>query len=476
MPTPSDVPDPTSSPSTPTEISAPLLISFGEDALCSVPSLPPGTALPGGLTTSVCPPETFFQKYECPAVLDDVILLRLKTSLLTSEKEDVRDSLCRLLTTSLLFIDDVQLLPDSTLPTGLTSPTALRLFDSPASDAPLGVAFERLESLQRRNVDCVAYVNRGAGANAVCAAIVDAAFRMLAAVDEVKGAEHVDHFAVLPRSIVLSLAVSRKNASDEEGAESTDHRRRIHRGLGLPLNRVLMRRSCRLFRDPDNDIDTWDGGHPGRLRDVHIGIKPPDLSNASVHTITDSYLYAHYSQDRLHDAGWGCAYRSLQTLLSWAFLQHYVSFPDGRLLSHRAIQSALIDVGDKPASLLGSRDWIGANEVCYALERLTGISSRILHVTRGTEMGTVAGELASHFEEVGAPVMVGGGVLAWTILGVARSEKTDEVRFLILDPHYEGKDELGTIQAKGWVAWRSMDVFRSDAFYNLCLPMRPDVV
>jgi len=42
----------------------------------------------------------------------------------------------------------------------------------------------------------------------------------------------------------------------------------------------------------------------------------------------------------------------------------------------------------------------------------------------------------------------GGGVLAHTILGVDWNEATGDVKFLILDPHYTGADELRTIQDK----------------------------
>ena len=36
--------------------------------------------------------------------------------------------------------------------------------------------------------------------------------------------------------------------------------------------------------------------------------------------------------------------------------------------------------------------------------------------------------------------MIGGGVLAHTILGVAWDEATGDIRYLILDPHYTGSD------------------------------------
>jgi len=45
-------------------------------------------------------------------------------------------------------------------------------------------------------------------------------------------------------------------------------------------------------------------------------------------------------------------------------------------------------------------------------------------------------------------LFVGGGVLAHTILGVDWNEATGDVKFLILDPHYTGTEDLKIIQDK----------------------------
>ena len=47
----------------------------------------------------------------------------------------------------------------------------------------------------------------------------------------------------------------------------------------------------------------------------------------------------------------------------------------------------------------------------------------------------------------GTPIMMGGGVLAYTLLGIDYNERTGEAAFLILDPHYTGADDLKRIQA-----------------------------
>ena len=95
--------------------------------------------------------------------------------------------------------------------------------------------------------------------------------------------------------------------------------------------------------------------------------------------------------------------------------------------------------------------------------------------------------LAAHFRAEGAPVMVGGGVLAYTVLAVewpsggacggAGTDTTGSssgVRFLILDPHYTGPDTEREVLRRGGCAWRAAeDVFRADCFYNFCMPLLP---
>lgn len=44
--------------------------------------------------------------------------------------------------------------------------------------------------------------------------------------------------------------------------------------------------------------------------------------------------------------------------------------------------------------------------------------------------------------------ILGGGVLAHTILGVAWNEITGHIKYLILDPHYTGGEDLHVILEK----------------------------
>lgn len=77
--------------------------------------------------------------------------------------------------------------------------------------------------------------------------------------------------------------------------------------------------------------------------------------------------------------------------------------------------------------------------------------------------------------------MIGGGVLAYTLLGIDWNPATRQAAYLILDPHYTGPDDLARVQTGGWVAWKRPgakataggDLFVKSAFYNLLCPQRP---
>lgn len=100
------------------------------------------------------------------------------------------------------------------------------------------------------------------------------------------------------------------------------------------------------------------------------------------------------------------------------------------------------------------------------------------------DIHTQARELAQHFDTQGTPVMMGGGNLAFTILGIDWNEATGDVKFLILDPHYSGAEDLQVIQSKEVLlegyrstacGWRSPSVFSKQSFFNMCLPSRPNM-
>ena len=108
--------------------------------------------------------------------------------------------------------------------------------------------------------------------------------------------------------------------------------------------------------------------------------------------------------------------------------------------------------------------------------------SKGMQVPSGYDLASKGHELRQHFLSQGTPIMMGGGALAFTILGIDWNVETGDIAFLILDPHYTGADDLDLIQKKvtsmeGYKAtacgWRRATTFVKNSFYNLCLPQRP---
>jgi len=256
-------------------------------------------------------------------------------------------------------------------------------------------------------------------------------------------------------------------------------RKELHKLLGLPDNRPALRVPMALTFSPPPSASSG-GPTQLRLRDVHVGLPVPGIGG-TVYTIQGSYDYYHYMQDRFNDNGWGCAYRSLQTICSWFQIQQYTTkSPPG----HREIQETLVRLGDKAQGFVGSSNWIGAIELSYLLDDYLGVTSKILTINKGSDIPSHARELIAHFQTQGTPVMIGGGVLAYTLLGIQFNELTGECAFLILDPHYTGGEDLKKIHQGTWVAWKRPGdnaaaggpLFVNSAFYNFLCPQRPNSV
>ncbi|XP_012691310.2 ufm1-specific protease 2 [Clupea harengus] len=270
------------------------------------------------------------------------------------------------------------------------------------------------------------------------------------------------HF-MLPKPNGLVSVVYPANISD---SQLESYRKELHKKYELAEDRPYFRRA-NAFQFPDQPYKD------GYLRNPHEYLNHPNLEGANLYLVQGLYSYHHYMQDRIDDNGWGCAYRSLQTICSWFQQQGYT---ERAVPTHKEIQQALVDAGDKPAAFVGSCQWIGSIEVQVVLDQLLNVTSKIMFVSQGSELATKGRELANHFETEGTPVMIGGGVLAHTILGVAWSESSGQIRYLILDPHYTGGEDLQTITEKGWCGWKGPDFWDQQAYYNLCLPQRPKMI
>ncbi|KAJ8450617.1 hypothetical protein Cgig2_020254 [Carnegiea gigantea] len=301
------------------------------------------------------------------------------------------------------------------------------------------------------------------------------------------------HFC--PPGVLHPVSVIYELSYGETELKQVEARRSLHLRLGLPSDRPLLRIA--------NALNFAKSSHSERLsarrgysllKDVHLGIPSSGVSGGIASLVQGSYEYHHYLQDGFDDSGWGCAYRSLQTIISWFRLQHYTSID---VPTHREIQQALVEIGDKDPSFIGSREWIGAIELSYVLDKLLGFmfaikrenltcagqaSCKIINVRSGAELPEKCRELAMHFETQGTPIMIGGGVLAYTLLGVDYNDASGDCAFLILDPHYTGSEDLKKIVNGGWCGWKKAvdskgkSFFLHDKFYNLLLPQRPNMV
>eukprot|EP00286_Rhodomonas_abbreviata_P021562 CAMPEP_0181296552 /NCGR_PEP_ID=MMETSP1101-20121128/4766_1 /TAXON_ID=46948 /ORGANISM="Rhodomonas abbreviata, Strain Caron Lab Isolate" /LENGTH=709 /DNA_ID=CAMNT_0023401427 /DNA_START=18 /DNA_END=2148 /DNA_ORIENTATION=+ len=293
----------------------------------------------------------------------------------------------------------------------------------------------------------------------------------------------IRHFSVTPHQpFPISLAVpvppssSSSAVADPSEPSLLPLRSAAHRLFLLPLDRPFLRSPQAL-----SFAASLQGGIQ-RLQNVHEGLPPSGVKGGTQHVVQGRYEYCHYMQDKFNDDGWGCMYRSYQTVLSWFRLQHYTS---KSIQSHEEVQRLLVKMGDKPDRFIGSKQWIGAMEASMLLDEYLGVQCKVMNVASGSDLADKGRELAHHFDTQGTPIPIGGGVLAFTILGVDFNAETGHVKFLILDPHYTGSEDLGTIQNQGKrngcsgipsVGWHDATVFRADSFYNLALPQRPTAI
>ncbi|XP_028331080.1 ufm1-specific protease 1 [Gouania willdenowi] len=214
------------------------------------------------------------------------------------------------------------------------------------------------------------------------------------------------------------------------------------------------------------------------VSNVHAGLPHP-LPLGKCSQILGDYLYFHYGCDGVDDRGWGCGYRTIQSVASWLCSRDGAASQKNQVspapsLPH--IQQALVTMGDKPGSFRGSRGWVGSFEASLVLDFFYGVPCKVVHV-RGGELQRVAvPELHEHFDTRGSPVMMGGDRdnSSKCVVGVCTGEEDSYV--LVVDPHYYGpKPDRAELQRRGWVGWRKLSSLDQTSFYNMCLPQTADV-
>lgn len=216
------------------------------------------------------------------------------------------------------------------------------------------------------------------------------------------------------------------------------------------------------------------------LENVHEGMEPPPGADCVAY-VKGKYDYYHYGCDGVDDRGWGCGYRTLQTLCSWVVHQRCQAGqePARAVPSISEIQAALVSLGDKEPGFQGSRDWIGSTEVFLCLDHFYQVPCRVLHASSGGQVADHVDALLAHFQQQGSPVMMGGDTDASSkgILGVCRTS-SGKPFLLVLDPHWYRNDakqgplaDSTVLREHGWVGWLPLDSLMDGSFYNLCLPL-----
>ncbi|XP_022256589.1 ufm1-specific protease 1-like isoform X2 [Limulus polyphemus] len=149
------------------------------------------------------------------------------------------------------------------------------------------------------------------------------------------------------------------------------------------------------------------------IDNVHLCLNFPDFAE-KISLVRGIYKYYHYNCDGVDDRGWGCGYRTLQTICSWVHHEQNINasfkeFPErktGPVPTIQEIQKALKTMGDKPDSFVGSREWIGSVEVAMCIDFFYNVSCKILHLRSGSELKETVNELHRHFDYFGSPIMM----------------------------------------------------------------------
>ncbi|RNF09413.1 hypothetical protein TraAM80_02212 [Trypanosoma rangeli] len=260
-----------------------------------------------------------------------------------------------------------------------------------------------------------------------------------------------------------------------------------HRAALLPMRPLLhLGQRCKEFPRTMQALSSHGAGVPRTghawekhlLRNIHIHLSTASaISGGGTFLVSGAYDYYHYSVDGFRDEGWGCAYRSLQTILSWFQYEGLMTEPMPDIRAIQGILRAKDPDKMNRKEFVGSKDWIGSFEVMIVIQHFVpGMECTIRRMESGADLETdpsVQQLLVDHFRNKKAcPVMIGGSSYAHTILGLDANLATMEVRYLIADPHYSsGETSLKTVLRKGYVGWKEAGkFFESKSWYNLCIP------
>lgn len=158
-----------------------------------------------------------------------------------------------------------------------------------------------------------------------------------------------------------------------------------------------------------NAMDNTSSAYDNLLENIQTAIAPP-TETGSTYLCRGPFKYFHYKCEGFNDVGWGCAYRTLQSICSLIIAEQNLNDELQCVPTIPQIQETLVSISDKPQSFLGSREWIGALEVFYVIDTLYNISCKIQHVPKTEDLKKYANVVKKYFEDWGGLIMMGGDV------------------------------------------------------------------
>ena len=188
----------------------------------------------------------------------------------------------------------------------------------------------------------------------------------------------------------------------------------------------------------------------------------------STHLVKGTLRFYHYGVDNFRDHGWGCGYRSIQSILSW--------------LKPSELPPSIPELQGMLPGIDGAQAWVGVPDAVVLLDVLHNATTRVLPLASGADLEKHLPTVAAHFDNGGGPLMIGGGgdVYSKTVIGVRVGGSGASSSLLILDPHYSGptaggpKASIEELHAAGWAAWKPLSCLSARSFYNIALPRALD--
>lgn len=217
------------------------------------------------------------------------------------------------------------------------------------------------------------------------------------------------------------------------------------------------------------------------LENFHINLRETE-SFRTFSCVRGESSYYHYNCDGFDDVGFGCGYRTTQTICSWLKLQiikenrlYNLNLKVVEVPTILEMQKILVDCGDKSAKFEGSRGWIGCFESSIIIDYLYDVPCKILHSSPDSLENNLH-SIDNHFEQFSSPIMMGGDLDNGSkgVLGTAKDSENSYL--LIVNPHLKVKiDDKRDLIKDEWISWRSDSSFEKDSFYNFCMPQKKSI-